>query len=63
MNDDTVRMWKEEVVAYSKVLSRHLSGGTDENHEKLESGERVPRPRLELHSFWTQVRTLPPEPT
>jgi hypothetical protein len=53
MNDDIVRIWKEAVVAYFKVLSRHLPGGTDENHEELESGERVSWPRFELDSLWT----------
>jgi hypothetical protein len=32
------RMWKEAVVAKIKVLSRHLLGRTDENHEKPQSG-------------------------
>jgi hypothetical protein len=27
-------MWKEAVVAYFKVLSRHLPGGTENHHEK-----------------------------
>jgi hypothetical protein len=35
VNDELVRMWKEAVVATQlKVLFRHLSGGTDENHEE-----------------------------
>jgi hypothetical protein len=55
-------MWKEAVVAYFKALSRRLSGETDENHEELESGERVSWQTLEQHSFWTLVRTLSPEP-
>jgi hypothetical protein len=29
-------MWKEEVVAYFKVLSLYLPGGTEEGHENLE---------------------------
>jgi hypothetical protein len=27
------RIWKEKVVAWLKVLSRNLSGGTEKNHE------------------------------
>jgi hypothetical protein len=27
------RIWKEVITAYFKVVSRHLPGGTDENHE------------------------------
>jgi hypothetical protein len=26
-------MWKEEVVAYFKALSRNMPGGIEENHE------------------------------
>jgi hypothetical protein len=33
MNDKLERVWKEAVVAYFKVISRHLPGGTDENQE------------------------------
>jgi hypothetical protein len=32
------KMWKEAVVVEVKVLSRHLSGGVEENHVKLSSG-------------------------
>jgi hypothetical protein len=28
-NAELARMWKEEIVAYFKVLSQHLSGGTE----------------------------------
>jgi hypothetical protein len=31
-------MWKEVVMAEFKVLFRHFPGGTDENHEKPQSG-------------------------
>jgi hypothetical protein len=27
------RVWKEMVMTYLKVLSQHLPGGTEENHE------------------------------
>jgi hypothetical protein len=29
MNDEQGRTWKEAVVAYYKILSQHLSGGTE----------------------------------
>jgi hypothetical protein len=35
MNNELERVWNEAVMALFKVLSRHLSGGTEENHEKL----------------------------
>jgi hypothetical protein len=38
VNDELERMWKEAVVALFKVLSRHLPGGSEENHEKPQSG-------------------------
>jgi hypothetical protein len=34
VNKELERKWKEAVVAQLTVLSRHLSGGTEENHEK-----------------------------
>jgi hypothetical protein len=34
VNDKSEMMWKEAVVAYFKVISRHLPRGTEENHEK-----------------------------
>jgi hypothetical protein len=38
VNNELERKWKEAVVAQFKVLSRHLPGGTKENHEKSQSG-------------------------
>jgi hypothetical protein len=38
VNNELERMRKEVVMAEFKVLSRHLPGGTEENHEKLQSG-------------------------
>jgi hypothetical protein len=32
------RMWKETVVAYFKVPSLNLAGGTEEKHETPKSG-------------------------
>ena len=34
INDEFKYMWKEAVMAYFKVLSWHLNGGTEENHEE-----------------------------
>jgi hypothetical protein len=34
MNDELGRIWKEVIMAKVKVLSQHLHGGTEENHEK-----------------------------
>jgi hypothetical protein len=36
--DGMERMRKEAVVAYFKILSRNLSGGTKKKHEKSYSG-------------------------
>jgi hypothetical protein len=33
--DALENMWKKAVVAYFQVLSRHFSGGNEENHENL----------------------------
>jgi hypothetical protein len=35
MNDEAERMGVEAVVAYFKVLGRHLAGDTEEKHEVL----------------------------
>jgi hypothetical protein len=37
VNDEMERMFKEAVVAKVKVLSQHFLGGTEENHENLQS--------------------------
>jgi hypothetical protein len=34
-NGEWVRIWKEVVVAYSKILSLYLTGKTEEYHEAL----------------------------
>jgi hypothetical protein len=41
MNGDLERMWKEEVMAYFKVSSWHLPGGTEEYHKKPQFGQLV----------------------
>jgi hypothetical protein len=35
MNDEFERNWKEVFMACIKILSRDLSGGTEENHENF----------------------------
>jgi hypothetical protein len=40
-------VWQEAVMAQFKVLSQHLPVGTEENHEKSQSGLLVPRLRFE----------------
>jgi hypothetical protein len=37
MNDELERTGKEVVVAWFKALFQHLSGRTEENHEKPQS--------------------------
>jgi hypothetical protein len=38
MNNELGRMWKEAAVAYYEALSQNSPGGTEENHEKSQSG-------------------------
>jgi hypothetical protein len=40
MNNELEKIWKE-TGGLIKVLSRHLSGRTEENREKPESGQSV----------------------
>jgi hypothetical protein len=40
MNNVLEMTWKEAVVSYFKVLSRHLPRGTKENHENFSQGSR-----------------------
>jgi hypothetical protein len=47
MNMNLERTWKEVDMAYFTVLSQHLPGGTEENHEKPQSGLLVAGPRYE----------------
>jgi hypothetical protein len=47
VNNELKRMWKEVVMAKFKVLSQHLPVGTEENHEKPQSGQPVSGPRFE----------------
>jgi hypothetical protein len=45
-------MWKQEVVAQLKALTRHLPGGTEESHEDLSQDSR---------SLDRDLNTGPPE--
>jgi hypothetical protein len=38
MNNELETMWKENIVAYIKVLPLHLSGQTEVNNKKPQSG-------------------------
>jgi hypothetical protein len=42
VNDELERMWKEAPVAKFKMLSQHLLGGTEENHENLNQDSQSP---------------------
>jgi hypothetical protein len=41
MNGEQVKIWKDTVTAYFKVLSKHLTGDSEENNQKLQSGQPV----------------------
>jgi hypothetical protein len=47
----------EMAVAWFKVLSRLLAGGTDKNHEKLQL-RQLSQMRLELRTFQIQARSI-----
>jgi hypothetical protein len=47
MDDELKWVWKEAVVDYFKVLFRYSHGGTEQNHEKPQSGQSVFLPRFE----------------
>jgi hypothetical protein len=49
INNELETIWKEAVIAYFKVVSRHLPGRTDKKtHKKLQSEELVFQPRFKL---------------
>jgi hypothetical protein len=54
VNDELERICKEADVAYFKVISRHLSGRTEVNHENLSPGRylNLGPPEFEARS-WT----------
>jgi hypothetical protein len=41
-----------------KTISKNLTGRSDENHEKPQSGEPASRPRIELETSRTQRRNI-----
>jgi hypothetical protein len=43
-------MWKEAPIAYFKVLSWYLPGGTEENNKKPQSRYSLSWPRFELET-------------
>jgi hypothetical protein len=40
MNYELEKIWKESVIVYIKVLSRHLPGGIEENYKNLSKDSR-----------------------
>jgi len=51
VNDEMERMWKELVAACFEILSLHLPGVTQGDHEEPQSGQPVSRPRFETETF------------
>jgi hypothetical protein len=51
LDDEFEKVWMEPVVAYFKVLSWSLHVGTEENHDKVQSGQQVSRSTL----LWFQI--------
>jgi hypothetical protein len=37
MNSEFRKAWKEAVIGYFKTLTKQFPGGTEENHDKLQS--------------------------
>lgn len=56
MNKELESIGKEILVASFKVLSRHLSRGSEENREILQSGEQVSLPRFEVET--SEIRSI-----
>jgi hypothetical protein len=48
MNDKFERIWKEVIMAYFKMLSQYLPGGSEENHKNPHSGQDL-NPGLPKH--------------
>lgn len=44
--NDELRMGKEVVMTYFKVLTQYLPGGTEENHKEPQSWKVPSRPRI-----------------
>jgi hypothetical protein len=69
MNNDFERMSKEAVVAYTELLSQHLSIGTEENQDKpydnlcpneIRTTSRIGQNynRLSLLSHWVSIKEI-----
>jgi hypothetical protein len=56
MKNELGRIWKEVVVPYCKILSRHLPGGTEKNHKNHQS-RQVFGPRYETATSRIQSRS------
>jgi hypothetical protein len=56
-NNELQRMQKEVIVAYFKVLSRHLPGGTEENRRKHQSRQPVYGSRYDPGTISTRRRS------
>jgi hypothetical protein len=52
-----MKIWKEEVMAWFKVLFQHLPGGAEGNHIKPQSGQLVAKLRFETGIFWIQNKS------
>jgi hypothetical protein len=50
-------IWKEVIVTYSEVLSRHLDEGTEQHHEMFQHGLQGPGPKSESTRCATGVVT------
>jgi hypothetical protein len=50
MNDELEWIWKESLVSQFNVLSRYLTGGTEENHENPQPCYPVSALRLEVET-------------
>jgi hypothetical protein len=52
MNDQIIMIWKGHEMKWSlsnlRLLTWHLPGGTEENHEKYKSGHQVCWPRVKV---------------
>jgi hypothetical protein len=58
INDELERMWKEAVITYFNVLSRHSPGGTRGDREPSVNILGPPGPRFEGSTSRIQDRTL-----
>jgi hypothetical protein len=63
MNDELERMWKEAVVAYSKLPSWHFLGETGENEENHNQDSRCPARDSNQAPSEYKSDALPPHPT